>query len=357
MAYNFPNSPSNGDTVTINSITYTYNSTSGAWKTTASAGGGGGGGASVTSSDTAPTNPSAGDLWWSSSEAVLYIYYADGDSSQWVQASTPGADGADGADGVDGASGLNVTTSDTAPTSPSAGDFWWDSDANALFIYYTDATSSQWVQATTPGADGATGATGATGPAGPAGSINILTDVDTTTAAPSTGDLLKWDGTNWVPTPSVGITHQDTWRLSSNVTSDANPITVWTNTPASSTYQTTLGTAMTHGGGVFTFPVTGYWKVEFFAKFNLTTSDNINIGINGFDGSTGISTPLSLATVGDSGYIQAINSTTHINVTNASSSGTRVTFFVTGMASGNSLQTDSTRDATYVMFTRLADAV
>jgi hypothetical protein len=34
MAYNFPNSPSNGDTVTIGNVTYTYNSTSGAWKTT-----------------------------------------------------------------------------------------------------------------------------------------------------------------------------------------------------------------------------------------------------------------------------------------------------------------------------------
>ena len=154
MAYNFPNSPSNGDTVTISGIVYTYNSTSGAWKTTASAGGGGGGGASVTSSDTAPTSPSAGDLWWSSSEAVLYIYYADADSSQWVQATTPGADGA---------SGLNVTTSDTAPTSPSAGDFWWNSTSNKLYIYYTDANSSQWVQATTPGADGAAGADGADG--------------------------------------------------------------------------------------------------------------------------------------------------------------------------------------------------
>lgn len=29
--------------------------------------------------------------------------------------------------------------------------------------------------------------------------IDDLTDVDTTTSAPSTGDLLEWDGTNWVP--------------------------------------------------------------------------------------------------------------------------------------------------------------
>ena len=31
MAYNFPNSPSNGDTVTISNVTYTYNATAGAW--------------------------------------------------------------------------------------------------------------------------------------------------------------------------------------------------------------------------------------------------------------------------------------------------------------------------------------
>ena len=33
MAFNFPNSPSNGDTTTVNGITYTYNSTLGAWRT------------------------------------------------------------------------------------------------------------------------------------------------------------------------------------------------------------------------------------------------------------------------------------------------------------------------------------
>lgn len=208
MAYNFPNSPSNGDTVTVNNVTYTYNSTSGAWKTTATSGSGGGGGASVTVSETAPsspsegdlwfdpsvlktfvyyddgtanqwvqsnptgsgggasggasvtvsetapTSPSAGDLWWSSSEAVMYIYYTDADSSQWVSTSVPGADGATGS--------VSVTTANTAPSNPSDGELWWNSTANKLYIYYTDANSSQWVQATTPGAAGANGTDGAT---------------------------------------------------------------------------------------------------------------------------------------------------------------------------------------------------
>jgi hypothetical protein len=42
----------------------------------------GGGGATI--SDTAPASPSAGDLWWNSSDGQLYTYYNDGTSSQWV---------------------------------------------------------------------------------------------------------------------------------------------------------------------------------------------------------------------------------------------------------------------------------
>jgi len=46
-----------------------------------------GGGASVTVSATAPSSPTAGDLWWNSNLGSLYVYYNDGDSSQWVVAS------------------------------------------------------------------------------------------------------------------------------------------------------------------------------------------------------------------------------------------------------------------------------
>lgn len=35
-------------------------------------------------------------------------------------------------------------------------------------------------------------------------SIDALSDVDTTTAAPSTNDVLQWDGSNWVPNASAG---------------------------------------------------------------------------------------------------------------------------------------------------------
>ena len=97
-AINFPNSPSNGDT----HEGFVYNSTLGVWKSAAS-----GGGSSVTVSDSAPSSPSAGDLWWDSAGNIMFIYYTDADSSQWVQATTPGADGSNGSDGAAGAAGAS----------------------------------------------------------------------------------------------------------------------------------------------------------------------------------------------------------------------------------------------------------
>jgi len=67
-------------TVTVSSGIATVNIT----------GGGGGGGASVTTSDTAPVSPSDGDLWYDSVGGRMYVYYDDGDTSQWVDSAPQG---------------------------------------------------------------------------------------------------------------------------------------------------------------------------------------------------------------------------------------------------------------------------
>ena len=97
----------------------------------------GGGGASVTVSDTAPSTPSNGDLWYKSDEGRLKIYYNDGSSSQWVDDNPIGSGS--------GGGGATVTTDDNAPSSPSDGDLWWKSNEGQLKVYYQDADSSQWV--------------------------------------------------------------------------------------------------------------------------------------------------------------------------------------------------------------------
>ena len=49
-------------------------------------------GASVTASDTAPVSPTAGALWWNSVLGTMFIYYNDGNTTQWVPAA-PSASG------------------------------------------------------------------------------------------------------------------------------------------------------------------------------------------------------------------------------------------------------------------------
>ena len=133
--YNFPDSPSNADTVTINGITYTYNSTKGYW--TSSAGSSGGGGASVSTSDSAPSSPSDGDLWYDTDDGGMFVYYADGSSNQWVEViGQQGAAGAAGSAGADGSATVvaNVTAL-LALSSPSAGDQAFVTATNTLYFY------------------------------------------------------------------------------------------------------------------------------------------------------------------------------------------------------------------------------
>ena len=102
-------------------------------------------GASVTTSDSAPGSPNDGDLWWKSDEGRLKVYYEDSDGGeQWVDASPPLA----------ATGGATVTTSDSAPSSPNDGDLWWKSDEGRLKVYYQDADSSQWVDTSPPASSG-----------------------------------------------------------------------------------------------------------------------------------------------------------------------------------------------------------
>ena len=60
---------------------------------------------SIVVSETAPESPAAGTVWWKSDTGVPYIYYNDGDTSQWVTFSVgpAGKDGTNGTNGADGA--------------------------------------------------------------------------------------------------------------------------------------------------------------------------------------------------------------------------------------------------------------
>jgi hypothetical protein len=69
---------------TANQVLSTNGSGTLSWATAAA------GGASVTTSDTAPSTPVDGDLWYDSVGGRLYVYYQDPNGSQWVDAAPQG---------------------------------------------------------------------------------------------------------------------------------------------------------------------------------------------------------------------------------------------------------------------------
>ena len=77
----------------------------------------------------------------------------------------------------------------------------------------------------------------------------------------SAGQVLQTNGSgvlSWV-TPASGITHAQTWRRGS-FTGTADPIMNYAK--YTSTNHGSLGSDMTEGSGIFTFPVTGFWHIK-----------------------------------------------------------------------------------------------
>ena len=131
MAINFPDSPSNGDTHTVGDITWTYNTSKTRW-TSSSAGSSGG--SSVTVSDTAPASPSDGDQWFNSTSLKMFVYYADGSSSQWVPAS-PQQTGPAGTDGTSATPTSYPNLASFPSSGNTAGDIGFDTDFQAAYMW------------------------------------------------------------------------------------------------------------------------------------------------------------------------------------------------------------------------------
>jgi hypothetical protein len=82
MPLNFPNSPTDGQlyTDTNSGNRWVWDSANTVWKSTSTFT------QTITVSSTQPGSPVVGQLWWSQDYGRLFVYYNDGNSSQWVEA-------------------------------------------------------------------------------------------------------------------------------------------------------------------------------------------------------------------------------------------------------------------------------
>ena len=108
---------------------------------------------------------------------------------------------------------------------------------------------------------------------------NLVTTGDTGTVSmgmlATSGSLPALDGS--ALTGNIGLTHFSEWRLTSDtVATSVTPFTAWANTTG--VFKPNLGTLPTVSSGVFTFPVTGIWKIEFQNNIykNGETRENIS---------------------------------------------------------------------------------
>ena len=107
----------------------------------------------------------------------------DGSTSRWIAAPDLSGGG--------GGGGISLTDLSAASNSASGGGSFSYNNVSGLFTYTPPDLSSF---STFSGSYTDL----ANKPSIPSG-INDLGDVDTTTAAPAVGEILKWDGSNWVP--------------------------------------------------------------------------------------------------------------------------------------------------------------
>jgi hypothetical protein len=107
--------------------------------------------------DTAPTGPINGDVWYNSSNGRSYVYYNDGNTSQWVEygQANQGPTGPTGPTGATGAPGSASSTGATGPTG--------------------------WTGPTGP--EGSASSTGATGPTGATGNFTVAQSISAKTSS------------------------------------------------------------------------------------------------------------------------------------------------------------------------------
>jgi len=94
----------------------------------------------------------------------------------------------------------------------------------------------------------------------------------------TTGHVLTSRGNASTPTFQAaaggGITHASEWHLTSNHTGDAAPLT-----GSLAALGGSIGGAMTHSSGLFTFPDEGIWEIRCSWMFYIATSTDRSCGI------------------------------------------------------------------------------
>lgn len=159
---------------------------------------------------------------------------------------------------------------------------------------------------------------------------------------------------------AAGNTHFSQWRLTTDFTGGVDPLdTNFVEVASPVGYGKLLAVAagvagsMTKASGIFAFPVTGYWQINFAGKFGQLANDACQVNIyTTIDNSTWA----KAAQAWSSGYYTDCGSGTAnwlFDVTDLSLC--KVKFVIVTAVAGNTVRGDASVNETYATFLRLAD--
>ena len=181
----------------------------------------------------------------------------------------------------------------------------------------------------------------------------------------SAGQALKTDGSGNLSFGSAGlsygVTDLDAWAISSGYTASAGSNIMNTNwyrfATASDTHFPQLGGAMTQNNGVFTFPSTGFWVMEFtLGGYNISDNSGTYFGGQIFFSNDNGSSYDRISTA----YTNMMGSSDHgevfmkayVDVTNTSACSAK---FHTNLAASKTIFGDADEMRSGVVFTRIGD--
>ena len=189
----------------------------------------------------------------------------------------------------------SVTVSDTAPASPSDGDQWFNSTSLKMFVYYADGSSSQWVPAS-PQQTGPAGTDGTSATPVSYANIAAFPSSGNTTGdlgfAINTKGMYVWDGVEWdrissgsneapeiTTEPAASISLATDGSTTSTITMAATdpegfPITYSHDTNPTSQAQ---ATSITESGGVFTLTPSGTQSNAGSFTLRTKASDGVHV--------------------------------------------------------------------------------
>ena len=149
-----------------------------------------------------------------------------------------------------------------------------------------------------------------------------------------------------------GITEADQWRLTADLTANANPISANLARPTNTGFSK-IGTGMSVSSGIWTFPSTGLWKIEAHILAILASTDvQILFDISTYINS--LAADVAQAAMGSKSDYTMGSTSFLYNVTDTSTHQLR--FKVSSVAAGGSIRGDATFNETHFNFIRLGDS-